>query len=377
MKEKQPRQGDMVLGGKNLPPKGAAVLGGIKGFLHKLNSENEQEQLAAINQALNYGKYGLELVIKTLTNESVYHSAIIKNTCLNVIIKALNNNSVELQKKAYLFLQNRKETKVKEALANCNFYPFFECIDTLQGHSDSVFSLAITPNGERLVSLSRDKTIKIWDFSNKNLLYSLSTLDLHSEAIISIAITPNGEKIIGATKNNAIKILDLTGVNSFSSFKADSKAITSLTITPNGKRLIGGNEDGSIKIWNLNPFLYIYKFKGHLETITFLDITPDGKRLISASKSQIKIWNLTTFKNTYTQQKPLVTPFVITPNGKNIISSGRNNTLKIWDLNTGKCLSILKTHSSWIETLVITSDGKKIVTGSGDNTIKIWGIPKP
>ena len=89
----EPQEYDAVLGGKNPPPVDGAVLGGIEGVKHRLASEVVEVRVTALQDALNYGDAGLDLVIKALQDES----------------KQVKDLAVEL-------LRKREQVKAKSAL---------------------------------------------------------------------------------------------------------------------------------------------------------------------------------------------------------------------------------------------------------------------
>ena len=64
----------------------------------------------------------------------------------------------------------------------------------------------------------------------------------------------------------------------------------------------------------------------------------------------------------------------ISPDGKTIVSGSYDNTIKIWDNQSGECLNTLEGHSGYVSSVAISPDGKTIVSGSGNGTIKIWDI---
>ncbi len=66
----QPREYDAVLGGNSPSPEGAAVLGGIEGVKLRLQNPDAKVRIAALEQAVNYGEQGLDLVIAGLKDES-------------------------------------------------------------------------------------------------------------------------------------------------------------------------------------------------------------------------------------------------------------------------------------------------------------------
>ena len=93
----QPREYDAVLGGNSPSLEGAAVLGGIEGVKLRLQNPDLKVRIAALEQALNYGEQGLDLVIASLKDKSL-----------------------EIQDTAYLLLRSRTETKVKNSLIEFN-----------------------------------------------------------------------------------------------------------------------------------------------------------------------------------------------------------------------------------------------------------------
>ena len=62
------------------------------------------------------------------------------------------------------------------------------------------------------------------------------------------------------------------------------------------------------------------------------------------------------------------------PDGKRIVSGSYDNTLKVWDAQTGQETLTLKGHSEAVTSVDFSPDGKRIVSGSGDKTLKVWDI---
>ena len=92
----QPREYDAVLGGNSPSLEGAAVLGGIEGVKLRLQNPDAKVRIAALEQAVNYGEQGLDLVIAGLKDESW-----------------------DIKNAAYLII-TRTKPKIKEILENFN-----------------------------------------------------------------------------------------------------------------------------------------------------------------------------------------------------------------------------------------------------------------
>ena len=76
------------------------------------------------------------------------------------------------------------------------------CLQTLEGHSGIVRSVAVSPYGSRIVSGSEDKTIKIWDATNGNCLY---TLRGHTKRINTVDFSPDGSKVVSGSVITKLK----------------------------------------------------------------------------------------------------------------------------------------------------------------------------
>jgi WD40 repeat protein len=121
----------------------------------------------------------------------------------------------------------------------------------------------------------------------------------------------------------------------------------------------------------------IRTLSGHSSRVNAIALTPDGKTVISGSRDNtIKIWDLDTGTEKFTLQghRNSVRAISVTPDGKTVISGSDDNTIKIWDVVTETEKFTLLGHSSWVSAISVTPDGKTVISGSDDNTIKIWDV---
>ena len=73
----------------------------------------------------------------------------------------------------------------------------------------------------------------------------------------------------------------------------------------------------------------------------------------------------------------LVYSVAFSPDGKRIVSGSYDNTVKVWDAESGSELITLKGHKSGVRSVVFSFNGKRIISGSLDGTIRLWDISNP
>ncbi|OBQ39470.1 MAG: ribosome assembly protein 4, partial [Anabaena sp. MDT14b] len=123
--------------------------------------------------------------------------------------------------------------------------------------------------------------------------------------------------------------------------------------------------------------LAVNTLKGHESPVSSVGFSPDGKKLASGSfDNTIKIWDVTTGKvlNTLKGHESPVSSVGFSPDGKKLASGSFDKTIKIWDVTTGKVLNTLKGHESSVNSVGFSPDGKQLASGSEDKTIKIWDV---
>ena len=142
-------------------------------------------------------------------------------------------------------------------------------------------------------------------------------------------------------------------------------------------------EEGKIAEYNFTlqekPKFTEYKLiktlTGHTHYVYSVSYSPDGRKIISTSEDKtIKIWDANTGSclQTLTGHTNGVSSVLYSPDGRKIVSASGDKTIKIWDVNTGTCLQTLTGHTDWVLSASYSPDGRKIVSASKDKTIKIW-----
>ncbi|MBR8827457.1 MAG: WD40 repeat domain-containing protein [Gomphosphaeria aponina SAG 52.96 = DSM 107014] len=242
---------------------------------------------------------------------------------------------------------------------------------TLTEHSGTVRCLAITPDGEILVSGSYDKTIKIWQLATGE---AIRTLKNHTGDIEALAISPNGKILASASDNNTIKLWELKTGRQIDSMKGNYHT---LAISPDGKILATSDNQNYVNWWEMSKINEVQTCKGHSGTVYCIAFSPTGDILVSGSADQtIKLWDLNTGKEkmTLTGHTRKINCLIFSPDGKTLYSGSDDRSIKAWAVSTGAEICTFRDHVGWVYCLTISPDGKILFSGSADKTIKMWQV---
>merc|ERR1712167_563739 len=90
----------------------------------------------------------------------------------------------------------------------------------------------------------------------------------------------------------------------------------------------------------------------------------------------IRVWNVDTGECILTLKghTHYVRSVVFNHDGTKIVSGSYDKTIRVWNVDTGECILILKGHTDYVNSVVFNHDGTKIVSGSWDKTIRVWNV---
>src|SRR6266700_4063882 len=202
---------------------------------------------------------------------------------------------------------------------------------TLEGHTEAVSSIAISPDGQTLISGGDDNTIKMWNLYTGQLLH---TFEGHIEDVSTVAISPDGQMLVSGSWDRTIKIWDLYAIQLLDTLRGHLRYVLSTAISPNGQILASGSQDTTINLWDLHTGELLRTLMGHSESVYSIVFSPDGKTLVSGSG---------------------------------------DNTVKVWNLQTGQVLRTLTEYTDEVRSVAFSPTGQAFAIGGYDGTIKIWG----
>jgi len=244
-----------------------------------------------------------------------------------------------------------------------------------------VKAVAMTPDGQRLISSSSDE-ISVWDIESEKILH---TLEGHTEEVSALAVTHSGRIAISGSKDQTLRVWNLQSGELLHVLEGHMDQINEVVVTPNGRYAVSGSKDQTIRVWDLEIGKEFRVLEGHKFSIEKIVVTPEGSRILSFShRDYLKLWDLESGKTLHTLEtsslsfhdpsyecKP--TTVAVSPDGKHAVS-GRYSSIKVWDLDSGVTLHTIEGHKMGVEAVAITPDGQRLISSSVDNTLRVWDL---
>jgi len=284
----------------------------------------------------------------------------------------------------------------------------------------AVRSVACAPDGESIVCGSDDATLRLWRFDTgrmemiykfdgavTSVAYSpdgacVATASEDSAQasshLISIRELQTGEMIeLGASSGRAAKIAYSPGGHSLAAascetenslrvwnlrtghtrvFKSEASGLSSISFSPVAKSVVAGENNSNraaLRLQHLDAEQP--RILGHCERrITSVAFSPDGKSVASGSWDEtVCLWDAQTGKmRVLGKNCSRVYCIAFSPNGEHLAACSLDGRVRVWNVQTAKSRTVGECHG--INSVTFSADGRSIIAGSMDGMLRLWSL---
>jgi WD40 repeat protein len=248
--------------------------------------------------------------------------------------------------------------------------PHLHALKAVLPHPDGVLAAAWQPDGQALLTVSRDGKARRWEAATGLLI---RTIPLNDSAISAAAVCPDGSALLTA-EGQRVQLWDADTGQRLGRPWEHTSDVRVLAFSPDGRTALSGDAGGAVQCCEVASGKVIRRFT-HGGAVSVAAFSPDGKKALTGGLDHTaRLWDFASGQQTLRlQPRPseAVKAVAFGPDGQTVLT-GSWPDAQLWDAATGEPLGEPLVHHCGVLAGLFSPDGRVVVTGSADHTARLW-----
>ncbi len=241
----------------------------------------------------------------------------------------------------------------------------------LRGHTQHVYSVAFSPDGEYIYSTGLDRSILVWEAESGKPLFEFSQVPA---TIYSLVINKGGSLMAGGGSDGKIYVWQTDDGELIETIQTKSRVIEHLSFAPDGVHVAAGLQNGNVEVHDLRQGWQRY-YELNAGTVYATGFHPDGRSVYAGGSGPgLQQWEFETghaFEPMYGHTST-IRSFEVSPDGELLLSGDTRGGVRAWDAKTGAPRKIMQFGKETIRDISFSSDGKAFAIASANGNVALY-----
>ena len=239
--------------------------------------------------------------------------------------------------------------------------------DVVAVHASAVTAVAFEGSGDRLASGSREGRLRVWSAEGE----LIGHWSAHEGEIRSLAFLPDGNTLVSAAADRTLRLWDLGEQELVRVLHGHEHLVDCLDVADDGSSLVSGSFDGTLRFWDVEREPGLRRFEDHAGYVRDLAFSPDGRRLATASRDHTVVVRDLEDEGALTihEHGDRVTSLAFDPDGTHLATACGDGRVRLFDLRSSELVAELDEHTGEAHVVAFSPDGTRLATGGRDGGV--------
>jgi WD40 repeat protein/transcriptional regulator with XRE-family HTH domain len=256
---------------------------------------------------------------------------------------------------------------------------------TLQAHTGTVWSVALSADGRLLASGGQDGAVRLWEVPGGRLL---ATLEVHPTGVWSVTLSGDGRLLASGGVDGTVRLWETGSRRLLATVPAHTGGVWSVALLADGGLLASSGQDGTVRLWEPPSGRLVATLQGHTSEVWGVALAANGRLLASGGQDgAVRVWEApfalpergeqVAERRAEFRDAPAPPPRGASPQPGEQFPESRADfgDSAAPPPRRGRLLTTLRGHTGAIVAVALNAEGRLLASGGFDGTVRLWEVP--
>jgi WD40 repeat protein len=221
----------------------------------------------------------------------------------------------------------------------------------------------------------------------------------HTGSVEAVAVSPDNQLVVSASRDETVRVWNLHSGRLVRTLKGHTDWVRAVAVSPDNQLVVSGDDDETVRVWELHSGRLVRTLKGHTgwgrykllfgrlvrilkddtdsmsASVNAVAVSPDNQLIVSGDDETVRVWELHSGRLVRTLQDHAgwVQAVAVSPDNQ-LVVSGEYKMVRVWELHSGRLVRTLQGHTGRVGAVAVSPDNQLIVSAANDKTVRVWNL---